>query len=59
MNELFKSFVDNALKIQKELYLLGDFNRDLLNEQIKKTMARIFRAIWPHTESKSSYQKNI
>ena len=35
-NELFENFVDNALKTQKELYLLGDFNRDLLNEQIKK-----------------------
>ena len=30
-------FIDKILETQKEFYLLGDFNRDLLNEQIKKS----------------------
>ena len=28
--------MENVLKEEKELYLMGDFNRDLLNVQIKK-----------------------
>ena len=35
-NENFEIFVDRILETQKEFYLLGDFNRDLLNENIKK-----------------------
>ena len=34
-NENFEIFVDKILETQKEIYLLGDFNRDLLNENIK------------------------
>ena len=36
-NENFEIFVDKILETQKEIYLLGDFNRDLLNENIKKS----------------------
>ena len=36
-NENFEMFIDKILETQKEFYLLGDFNRDLLNEQIKKS----------------------
>ena len=36
-NENFEMFIDKILGTQKEFYLLGDFNRDLLNEQIKKS----------------------
>ena len=35
-NENFEIFLDKVLETQKEFYLLGDFNRDLLNEQISK-----------------------
>ena len=34
-NEIFENNLENILKEQKELYLLGDFNRDLLNLQTK------------------------
>ena len=36
-NENFEMFVEKVLETRKEFYLLGDFNRDLLNEQIKKS----------------------
>ena len=36
-NENFEIFVEKVLETRKEFYLLGDFNRDLLNEQIKKS----------------------
>ena len=36
-NENFEIFIDKILETQKEIYLLGDFNRDLLNENIKKS----------------------
>ena len=31
----FKTFVENLFNEDKEIVLLGDFNRDLLNENIK------------------------
>ena len=34
-NETFEDCIENVLKEEKELYLLGDVNRDLLNRQIK------------------------
>ena len=34
-NEAFKDCIENVLKEEKEIYLLGDVNRDLLNRQIK------------------------
>lgn len=36
-NEKFEILLENVLSNEKELYLLGDFNRDLLKEQTKKT----------------------
>ena len=36
-NENFEIFVDRILETQKDFYLLGDFKRDLLNENIKKS----------------------
>ena len=30
-NEIFEDSIENVLKEEKELYLLGDINRDLLN----------------------------
>ena len=35
-NETFEDCLENALKEEKEMYILGDMNRDLLNEQIKR-----------------------
>ena len=32
-NENFEILMDKLLETKKEFYLLGDFNRDLLNEQ--------------------------
>ena len=58
-NENFEIFVDRILETQKEFYLLGDFNRDLLNENIKKIMDGIFRTIWPYSDGKSINQKNL
>ena len=34
-NEIFEDCVENVLKEDKEIYLMGDINRDLLNNQIK------------------------
>ena len=34
-NEAFEDCIENVLKEEKEIYLLGDVNRDLLNRQIK------------------------
>ena len=34
-NPIFEVCMENVLKEEKELYLMGDFNRDLLNVQIK------------------------
>ena len=36
-NEVFEDCIENVLKEEKELYLLGDINRDLLNTQIKRS----------------------
>ena len=36
-NEHFEDFIETVLKKQKEIYLLGDFNRDVLNENTKNT----------------------
>ena len=36
-NENFEILMDKLLETKKEFYLLGDFNRDLLNKQIKKS----------------------
>ena len=36
-NEIFEDSIENGLKEEKELYLLGDINRDLMNKQIKKS----------------------
>ncbi|MEW8548505.1 MAG: endonuclease/exonuclease/phosphatase family protein, partial [Candidatus Thiodiazotropha sp.] len=35
-NEIFEESLENVLKEEKEIYLLGDFNRDLLNNQINR-----------------------
>ena len=35
-NEIFEDSIENVLKEEKELYLLGDINRDLLNNQINR-----------------------
>ena len=35
-NEIFEDCLENVLKEEKEIYLLGDINRDLLNSQINK-----------------------
>lgn len=35
-NEIFEDCLENVLREEKELYILGDINRDLLNDQIKK-----------------------
>ena len=35
-NEIFEDCLENALKEEKEMYILGDMNRDLLNEQINR-----------------------
>lgn len=35
-NEHFEELIEKVLETQKEIYLLGDFNRDLLNEQTRK-----------------------
>ena len=36
-NEIFEEGIENVLKEEKEMYLIGDINRDLLNCQIKKS----------------------
>ena len=36
-NQLFEDMTEKVLKEEKETYFLGDFNRDLLNSQIKKS----------------------
>ena len=35
-NENFENLMEKALCEEKEIYILGDFNRDLLNTKIKK-----------------------
>ncbi len=35
-NAVFENLIEKVLKTQKEIYLLGDFNKDLLNDQIGK-----------------------
>ena len=35
-NELFEECIENVLQEEKEIYLLGDINRDLLNNQIHR-----------------------
>ena len=42
-NSIFEDCMENVLKEEKELYLMGDFNRDLLNVQIKNGLT-----IWNH-----------
>ena len=34
-NEIFDGQLGKAIEEEKELFLLGDFNKDLLNPQIK------------------------
>ena len=36
-NELIENQFDKVLKFEKEMYLMGDFNRDLLQENLKST----------------------
>ena len=36
-NQLFENIIEKVLQEEKETYILGDFNRDLLNPQIKKS----------------------
>ena len=36
-NELFEDSIEKVLQEEKEIYLLGDVNRDLLNDQISKS----------------------
>ena len=36
-DEIFEEGIENVLKEEKEMYLIGDINRDLLNCQIKKS----------------------
>lgn len=35
-NESFENCIDKSMEEEKELYILGDFNRDLLNSNIKR-----------------------
>ena len=35
-NEIFEENIENVLREEKEIYLMGDINRDLLNKQIKQ-----------------------
>ena len=35
-NEYFEDFIENVLQEEKEIYLLGDINRNLLDSQIKR-----------------------
>ena len=35
-NEIFKENIENVLREEKEIYLMDDINRDLLNKQIKQ-----------------------
>ena len=36
-NEIFDNQFDKVIACEKEIYLMGDFNRDLLQVNIKKT----------------------
>ena len=36
-NEIFDNQFDKVLACEKEIYLMGDFNHDLLQVNIKKT----------------------
>ena len=35
-SEIFEENIENVLREEKEIYLMGDINRDLLNKQIKQ-----------------------
>ena len=35
-NEYFEDFIENVLQEEKEIYLLGNINRNLLDRQIKR-----------------------
>ncbi len=50
-NEDFEIIIEKVLQMDKELYLLGDFNRDLFNDQIKKHGCNIW-TLWPQSKSK-------
>ena len=47
-NEIFENHLENVLKEQKELYLLGDLNRDLLNLQTKTAWLGIVCEVYVH-----------
>ena len=38
-NEFFEDSIEKVLQEEKEIFLLGDINRDLINEQIKRSWA--------------------
>ena len=38
-NEQFEDCLEKVLQEEKEIYLLGDINRDLLNDQVHKSWA--------------------
>ena len=42
-NEFFEEGIENVLKEEKEMYLLGDINRDLLNCQINKSWSEYIK----------------
>ena len=57
-NENIENLMEKALCEEKEIYVLGDFNRDLLNTQNQKTMAGLHGAIWPLSKSFTAYSGN-
>lgn len=36
-NEQFENYLEKVLECEKEVYLLGDFNRDLMQDNIKQS----------------------
>ena len=49
-NELFEDCIEKVLQEEKEIYILGDINRGLLNSQISQAWSDyIYRAFWINT----------
>ena len=57
-NENFENLMEKALCEEKEIYILGDFNCDLLNTKIKKPWLEFMGAIWPFSKSFTAYSGN-
>ena len=50
-NGVFEDCMENVLREEKEIYLMGDINRDLLSSNIKKSMDRLHGTLWFNTIS--------